>query len=313
MKTVEPVHGPRLAARVIYGGLRLCGATALRRRLHDAALVLCYHNVVPDEAGDIGEPELHLPLSRFASQIRWLRDHYQIVSLRQLADRMTQRLPLRCVAAITFDDGYQGVFDEALPLLYELGVPATVFIVAGTPERRSRFWWDQAGAIRASTPERRDRWLTTLRGDGDRILSEVAEDGVFTSRPSASRAAEWAAIRAAADRGFDIGAHSTTHRALPALSDGELDDEVLSSRAIIRDATGVQPEFFAYPYGLWDSRSRAAVCRGGYRAGLTLDAGLNPATHDLFCLRRVNVPASIPQSVFEAWAADVRLRRDPNA
>jgi peptidoglycan/xylan/chitin deacetylase (PgdA/CDA1 family) len=308
MRTVEYVNGPGLGARVIYGGLRLCGATALRRRMYDAALILCYHNVVPDDAGGIGDPELHLPLSRFASQIRWLGQHYEIVSLRQLADRMTRRLPLRRVASITFDDGYSGVFDHALPLLLDCGVPATVFVVAEAPEQRSRFWWDQADAIRASTPERRHRWLTALCGDSDRILSEVGTASGATAQLSA-HAAEWTAVREAADRGFEIGAHSATHRALPALSDLEVDDEVSRSRAVIHDATGVQPEFFAYPYGLWDSRSRAAVRRAGYRGALTLDAGLNPATHDLSCLRRVNVPASLPQSVFEAWAADVRLRR----
>ena len=74
-------------------------------------------------------------------------------------------------------------------------------------------------------------------------------------------------------------------------------------------ATGTWPEFFAYPYGRYDARVRAMVEAAGYRGSFTLDAGLNRAGVDPWCLRRINVPATISDAAFEAWTAGLRRSR----
>jgi peptidoglycan/xylan/chitin deacetylase (PgdA/CDA1 family) len=292
----------RLGAAIYYGGLRALGATALRRRLRDAGLVLCYHNVVSGEHDRSGDPELHVPRERFERQVHWLRDHYDIVSLRELTERLAAGATLRSAAAITFDDGYTGVVEQAVPLLDRLGIPATVFVVAEAPGRSAGFWWDQPDVVKSLTPARRDGWLKHLRGDESAILSEI-QASAEGSLPASHRPAGWAMIRAHLGSAIDIGAHSATHRSLPTLTDAELQREVVGSRAALHQATGMWPEFFAYPYGLWDGRVRAAVRDAGYRAAFSLRAGLNGATADPWSLRRVNVPAGISDAAFEAWAA----------
>jgi peptidoglycan/xylan/chitin deacetylase (PgdA/CDA1 family) len=307
MSTADQSVRPRRAAQLFYRGLQASGATALSRCLHDAALILCYHNVVGSDERR-GDPELHMPFERFSRQVRWLSARYEIVSLRELALRFASGGRLKKVAAITFDDGYAGVYEHAVPLLKALGIPATVFVVADAPEQLDGFWWDHPAVIASLTPTRRERWLTSLRGDGRAILSELGSQRAISIR-SAHRPADWTAIRAAAAEGIDVGAHSASHRALPMLSDAEIDHEVTISRDVIYRASGLWPEFFAYPYGLWDSRSCAAVRRAGYAGGLSLDLGLNGAECDTSCLRRVNVPAGISQPAFEAWAAGFRFHR----
>ena len=297
----------RRTAQLVYRGLQASGATALSRCLHDAALILCYHNVVASHDSG-GDPELHMPIERFERQVRWLSQRYEVVSLRELAQRFACGGRLRKVAAITFDDGYAGVYEHAVPLLRSLGLPATVFVVADAPEKLDGFWWDHPGVVASLTPTRRERWLTCLRGDRCAILSEVDPQCAIAIRP-AHRPADWSVIKAAAADGIEVGAHSASHRALPMLSDAEIDNEVNTSRDVIYRASGVWPEFFAYPYGLWDRRSRAAVRRAGYLGGLSLDLGLNDAVSDTSCLRRVNVPAGISPPAFEAWAAGLWLRR----
>jgi peptidoglycan/xylan/chitin deacetylase (PgdA/CDA1 family) len=307
MSTATQSARPRRAAQLFYRGLQASGATALSRYVHDAALILCYHNVVGSDEPR-GDPGLHMPFERFERQVRWLSAHYQMVSLRELALRFASGGRLKKVAALTFDDGYAGVYQHAVPLLKALGIPATVFVVADAPEQLDGFWWDHPGVVASLTPTRRERWLTCLRGDGRAILSEVDPLCAIAIR-SAHRPADWSAIKAAAAEGIDVGAHSATHRALPMLSDAEIDHEVNTSRDVIYRASGLWPEFFAYPYGLWDSRSCAAVRRAGYLGGLSLDLGLNSAACDTSCLRRVNVPAGISTSAFEAWAAGLWFRR----
>jgi peptidoglycan/xylan/chitin deacetylase (PgdA/CDA1 family) len=293
---------------LFYGGLRALGVPAANRRLQDAGVILCYHNVVPADGAGGGDAGLHVGQDRFERQMRWLASHYTVVSVHEMVERMAAGASLRSLAAVTFDDGYTGVFDLARPILAALGLPATVFLVADAPGRPTGFWWDQPEVVSAIDDERRTNWLTALRGDGKAILAAVTADEA-RGLDHAHRPADWGVIRASLGRGFELGVHSATHRSLPALTDDELEYEIGSSRAAIHAATGVWPEIFAYPYGLWDQRVRACVRAAGYRAALTLDAGLNRARSDPWSLRRVNVPARISDAAFEAWTAGLGAAR----
>lgn len=296
---MHPPRAARLAATIYYGSLRGLGLTALERRFRDAGLILCYHNVVPAVDAGVGDPCLHLPRERFEQQMRWLRDHYLVVSLRELVDRVTAGCSLRSMAAVTFDDGYAGVFEHALPILRSLAMPATVFVVAEAVGRRAGFWWDQPEIVASSTPRRRQEWLNEMRGDGNAIVTRHAP----RTLPPSHRPADGTTVRTGLGRGIDLGSHSVTHRSLPTLTDGELEHEVVASRAMLHRVTGTQPEFFAYPYGQWDPRVSTVVRSAGYRAALTLDDGRNGAFADPWAMRRVNVPAGISPAAFEAWAA----------
>jgi peptidoglycan/xylan/chitin deacetylase (PgdA/CDA1 family) len=295
-----------LAAQVCYGSLRALGATALRRRLQNAGLILCYHNVVSDW-DQVGDPGLHVPRERFERQARWLADHYDVVSLREYTDRLVRGASLRSAAAITFDDAYAGIFEHAVPLLKTLGLPATIFVVADAPGRSTGFWWDQPHMVQSLTPDRYERYLTHLHGDARAILSEMPSAAI--SMPLTHRPADWNTICAHATGCIHIGAHSATHRSLPTLTEVELEDEIVASRARLHRATGVWAEFFAYPYGLSDPRIRRIVRKAGYRAALSLGGALNRATANLWDLKRVNVPANISDAAFEAWTAGFQPRR----
>lgn len=246
------------------------GVTGLRRQLRDAGLILCYHNVVRTDEDEIDDLGLHLPRDRFESQVRWLVEHYEVISLHEFVDRLTAGASLRRTAAITFDDGYAGVFENAVPILSKLGVPATVFLVADVVRKPAGFWWDRS----ASHPP-----------------------------------ADWNTIRAALQHGIDLGSHSLTHPSLPMLTDAQLEHEIVESRAIVHHATQIWPEFFAYPYGHWDARVRALVHTAGYRAGVTLDYGLIGSQADPWALRRINVPSGICGSRFETWTGGFHLLR----
>jgi peptidoglycan/xylan/chitin deacetylase (PgdA/CDA1 family) len=253
-------------------------------------------------------------VERFTAQAHWLTDHYTVVPLRELVARIEAGSVVRGLAAITFDDGYVGAFTYAWPLLRDLGLPATMFIVAGVPSRPTVFWWDHPAVVHADSPGARERRLLSLCGDRDVIIKDAAAaEGPPPDMPVTHLPADWAVVTKAAAAGLDLGAHTITHRTLTTLSDAELARELAAPRHIIRDHTGVQPVCFSYPYGIWDARVREAVRRAGYRAAVTLDYGLNPVGTDVCELRRINVPASISAPAFAAWAAGIRPRRAPAA
>ena len=44
---------------------------------------------------------------------------------------------------VTFDDGYRSCHDVALPILRELGIPATFFIATSFVTERRIYWWER--------------------------------------------------------------------------------------------------------------------------------------------------------------------------
>jgi len=296
-----------MLASLCYRALRTSGLLALARRLRSDGVILCYHNVVGDRDVSLGNGlGLHMRRTDFERQVRWLAGRYELVSLDDFVARRARGTSLRGVAALTFDDGYAGVFDWAWPILQTVRAPATVFVVAHAPAAREAFWWDHPCIGAAGAP--RDEWLTTLRGDRAAILTAVGCGDGTEQVPPAIRPADWSTIAAAARLGMGIGVHSATHRALPTLSDLELRAELVQSRDIIARHVGVTPQFFAYPYGRWDDRVRAAVRGAGYRAAFTLDHRSTRAT-DAWALGRVNIPSGIADAAFQAWTAGLQLKR----
>jgi len=244
-------------------------------------------------------------VDRLTRQLLWLRERYTVLTLRELTGRIAAAAPVRGLAAVTFDDGYTGTFTLAWPVLRQLGLTATVFVVAQAPGQPEGFWWDHPVITAAATPERRQQWLAELGGDA-RLITAALDVGVAAPLPATHLPAPWSVIAAAATGGIDIGVHGATHRTLTRLDDAELEREVKTAAEIVYTHTQVEPTLFAYPYGIWDARVRRAVREAGYRAAVTLDYGLNPAGADLWSLRRINVPASISQAAFAGWAAGVR-------
>ena len=293
-----------------YDVLQHSGLLTLARRLSSGGVILCYHNVVAaTDAGASDTLGLHMPLPTFERQMHWLAANYDVVPLAELVDKFSRGESLRGAAAVTFDDAYGGVFDHAWPVLQALNLAATVFVIAEAPTQDEGFWWDDPEVLRAYSPAQHQRWLTADCGDRGTIVNALPAARRPRQPPVWCRPATWQAITEAARSGLQLGVHSATHRSLPALKEGELRREVVESRDVISRHTGVTPEFFAYPYGLWDDRVREAVRSAGYRAAFTLEDGQHGGAADRWTVPRVSVPAHIDDAAFQAWTSGLNLRQ----
>jgi len=111
--------------------------------------ILVYHCVLPTD-----DPAHHLLGTRthnvrpevFREHVELLKRHFDVVSVDELADRARTGRSLRGLAAVTFDDGYRSVFDYAVPVLEELGIPATLFLTGRLIETGS-FWRDSVRQV----------------------------------------------------------------------------------------------------------------------------------------------------------------------
>lgn len=105
--------------------LRYSGAIALRERIANRRLpLIVYYNSVHDLDDDISWCHEFVALDAdgaLREQVAYLGRHYTVVRLEEAVAAADPR-----VAAITFDDGYRSVYQNAFPVLREHGLPATV-------------------------------------------------------------------------------------------------------------------------------------------------------------------------------------------
>ena len=102
-------------------------------------LTLLYHRVYDL---NFDKNQLAVTPENFIKQMAYLRENYKIVRFEQ------DWKELACDGVcITFDDGYMDNFTEALPILQELDIPATIFITSGHVDTSEEFWWDELERI----------------------------------------------------------------------------------------------------------------------------------------------------------------------
>jgi len=168
--------------------------------------VLCYHsiNVLPNHESDPLLPSL------FESHLQYLKQHYVVVSLREVAEYLASGRPLpKRAVVITFDDGYQDNYEVAFPLLKKYDLHATIFVVTGFI-------------------------------NGELALNPEPGWGAMT----------WEQVRDMdASPYAEIGAHTDTHQILSSLDDSAVINEVQKSKAMLQNELGRDVDLFAYPNG----------------------------------------------------------------
>jgi peptidoglycan/xylan/chitin deacetylase (PgdA/CDA1 family) len=112
--------------------------------------VLIYHHVQSyEQALAEGNEAFTITTVRFRQQMTYLvRQGYTTIRMQDLNAFFDegQTLPSRPVL-LTFDDGYDDFASDALPVLEELGMQATVFLPVGLVGQSGHLTWEQIGHI----------------------------------------------------------------------------------------------------------------------------------------------------------------------
>lgn len=98
--------------------------------------------------GDARFPSTNISLEDFEAHLKWLRDQqYQVVTLSGAIEYLGANMPVQKTAVITVDDAYKSFYANALPLLKQYNMPATLFVNTETVGGSDYMGWDELGAV----------------------------------------------------------------------------------------------------------------------------------------------------------------------
>jgi peptidoglycan/xylan/chitin deacetylase (PgdA/CDA1 family) len=291
--TISRTHDLGLADRIARGPER--------------PLILGYHRIVDDfRSAAQGEmPSMLTGVAMFERHLDAIGRHFRFASLDDIADRLASGEPFtEHVAAVTFDDGYRDVYEQAFPVLRRKGIPAAVFVVTdlvGRPfwQIHDKLYHLVAKGFATWGDPRRELWrlLASLGLPATQLLrhrsatrsplmtvSALLPDLSQTQVTRVMAALEasigngfhqvpqtltWPMLEEMRAAGFTIGSHTRTHISLPAESMETVFTELEGSKREIEQQLRVPVRHFAYPGGQFTPRDVDALERAGYKYGYT--------------------------------------------
>ena len=238
LRTFYPLRGAVVRTRSLAWAAR-------RRRWEDGIRFLFYHRVTDER------DELAVRPERFRAQMEFLAEQgYRVVDVVTAGELLARGETPERTVALSFDDGFRDVAENAMPVLRELGFHATVFVSPDVVSGAAAFDW-----YREQPP----------------VLSW--EEIVELDRAGTLR----------------FEAHTLTHPHLPKIDEQQARREIVDSRRELASRLGRDVTAFCYPAGLFGPRERALVVDAGYSVAVSCEPGINRPGGDPFSLRRVQI------------------------
>lgn len=273
--------------------------------------ILIYHRVLPHMAPLLPN---EMCAAQFCDNMQMLADRFNVLDLPEGLRRLKDRTLPPLAVCVTFDDGYRDNFTVALPVLKDLGLPATFFVATGYLNG-GRMWNDTLlGIIRnwsedvidlhdwgiplmaMATPAQRQqawktlfRWMRRIGIHGrDEMLARLQAKVEIPLPDDLMMTADH--VRTLHAEGMQIGCHTETHPILTRVSDDIVHDEITRSRAYLQEIIQAPVRYFAYPNGVpgddYSQRHVDIVKDLGFEAAFSTAWGAAKTSSDLFELPR---------------------------
>jgi peptidoglycan/xylan/chitin deacetylase (PgdA/CDA1 family) len=281
--------------------------TPLRIKGGYRPLVLGYHRVVADfeSASQHDMASMLISTAMFERHMDFLGRHFQFVSLDQVGEAARTGTPFtRPVVAVTFDDGYEDVYENAIPIMKRKGIPGAAFVVTDLVGRSAWQIHDKLFHLVAkgfsvwSHPRRELHGvLTSLDLPADDILSDAAaarsphltvsallpnlaqrdvkrfmaslERCVGNGFVNIARNMSWDMLKQMLNDGFTVGSHTRSHVSLPMESPEITHQQLRESKRLLEEKLDHRIDHFAYPGGQFTPAVVDALASCGYRYAYT--------------------------------------------
>jgi peptidoglycan/xylan/chitin deacetylase (PgdA/CDA1 family) len=216
------------------------------QQIQDKIPVLAYHQISDDFSWSITRQTKN----QFERCIRFLYDEGYTAILPSVTFDPDYNRDDKSVM-LTFDDGYEDFYLNALPVLKKYGFTACVFIITGYIGKKSN--WDY-------------NW------------------GRFKKRHLS-----WEQISNLSQAGFEIGSHTVNHPDLRKIPRRYLNYELQASKETLEDRLGRKVKFLSYPFGRYNRLVQDEAERAGYKGAFTLSGNLIRRSYDSLSIPRMGI------------------------
>jgi len=239
-------------------------------------LILCFHRV-KTQSGSLLDRRIGVTKpSDLEEVIRFLRmAGYKFVPLERLV-QMIEEGNFSKVAAVTFDDGMNDLYENAFPIMKKYSVPFTCFLITSLIDSTKLLWlhklyisWDKIDRSVRNDIIRDYIEIDDNMQSDDKVAGFVVHSlDVHSLEKLATRLSETAkinreneahfardlylrneAIEEMQAKGLKIELHGHNHWPLTKLSEEETRQEMETPLMIIREKFKSSASFFALPYG----------------------------------------------------------------
>lgn len=309
-------------------------------RFKDKAFVLMYHRVITElkSSNHLSQGGIVISKAVFEKQMRFLREHFNVLPLNEFIECIEGRKtfgPNSCL--VTFDDGWRDNFQNAYPLLKEMGIPATIFVATDFVGENKLFWQERITgllyglhealesegdvsryvlrhfpdmAIRRILLCKRDRvkeeilgYIRMLKGKANEEIDESLQRLTDLTLKVKKKADEerafldWDEIKVMAGNGISFGSHGKSHVILTRLSKCEIEKEALESRELLEKKLGVPVCTFSYPNGDYSEEVTEIVQNSGYRVAFSTARGTHSIDDYPYRIRRINIHEDMTDNI----------------
>lgn len=211
--------------------------------------ILCYHQVRDWKAKDSqGAKDYIIPIATFKAQMKMLADSgYHTILPDQLYAYLNEGKALPSKPImLTFDDTDMDQFTVAAPEMKKYGFKAVYFIMAVSIGRNGK--------------ERRDKGMVEYMGSDE--------------------------IKKLSDAGNVIGSHTYDHMNFKKYTGDDWKIQIDKPTKRLEEITGKKIEYFAFPFGLWNSEGLPQLKKRGFKMAFAL-ASKRDEKYPLLTVRRI--------------------------
>lgn len=215
---------------------------ALRIGSRTRLVVIYYHNV----------PWKYK--ARFTTQMKILKSVTLPVSIDELSIQLAKPHKMRLLCAITFDDGYESVYNNAVPELSNSAIPFAIFIPS-----------DSIGTSPLWIKDGNHRFSCEKVVNRDQIVDLSHNQFAI------------------------IGSHSRSHKDLTALQEKEIEDEVVSSKRKLEGIIRKSVDFISFPHGSFNDIVIGEARKADYKRAFSIDPTVIWLSNSDFVIGRIAV------------------------
>lgn len=281
------------------------------------ASILLFHRVhaVRDVMWDPMDPQ------RLEYLLKFVKKNYTILPLLEIL-HTNIKVTKKPLAAITFDDGYRDFIEYSIPIMDQLKIPASIYVVTGCITNDRPTWTFEVDYLFFNTQKLQINWsidtsflpvefrkfkfvnkkeMISFCFQFKQLVKNIPEQkrinlirDLFNSFDDViipkGLMMNWKEVNEIITSGIEVGSHTVTHPPLATLNEAQMDEELQMSRTEFLKNTGVNPRVISYPVGSYNKLVKKAAEKAGYDYGLAVNQKkINLDRYDKFEIPRIEL------------------------